>query len=102
MIDKLDAIGGQTLKEIESATSLDTLDQVRISILGKKGALSEVLKGLGSVEPKQRPVVGGAANEWKRRSACESSSGIPQRRAKGEAKECYERKAHGLLSGSQL
>ncbi|MEO7164545.1 MAG: phenylalanine--tRNA ligase subunit alpha [Bdellovibrionia bacterium] len=67
MIDKLDAIGGQTLKEIESATSLDTLDQVRISVLGKKGALSEVLKGLGSVEPKQRPVVGGAANEWKRK-----------------------------------
>ena len=67
MIDKLNAIGDQTLKEIESATSLDTLDQVRISVLGKKGALSEVLKGLGSVEPQQRPRVGGAANEWKRK-----------------------------------
>jgi len=74
MIEKLDAIGGQALKEIEATTNLDALEQVRISVLGKKGALSEVLKGLGSVPPAERPVIGGAANEWKRRveSALES------------------------------
>lgn len=67
MIDKLNAIGGQALSDIESAGDLDRLEQVRISVLGKKGALSEVLKGLGTVPPQERPVIGGVANEWKRK-----------------------------------
>src|SRR5689334_12212985 len=67
MIEKLDAIGAQALREVESAKNLDNLEQVRISILGKKGALSEVLKGLGSVDPVQRPLMGAAANEWKKK-----------------------------------
>lgn len=67
MIEKLNAIGGQALKDIEATKSLDSLEQVRISVLGKKGALSEVLKGLGSVSPTERPVIGSVANEWKRK-----------------------------------
>jgi len=65
MIEKLNAIGGQALKDIDATTNLDTLEQVRISVLGKKGALSEVLKGLGAVSPAERPVIGAVANEWK-------------------------------------
>ncbi|MCM2278718.1 MAG: phenylalanine--tRNA ligase subunit alpha [Oligoflexia bacterium] len=67
MIAKLDAIGEQVLKEISAAASLEALEQVRVSVLGKKGALSEVLKGLGSVGPEERPRIGAAANEWKRK-----------------------------------
>jgi phenylalanyl-tRNA synthetase alpha chain len=67
MIEKLNAIGGQILKQIEGATNLDALEQVRVSALGKKGALSEVLKGLVSVPPAERPLIGSAANEWKRK-----------------------------------
>ncbi|MBC7692470.1 MAG: phenylalanine--tRNA ligase subunit alpha [Methylotenera sp.] len=66
MIQKLDAIGGQALRDIAAATQLDVLENVRISVLGKKGALSEVLKGLGTVLPEERPKMGAAANEWKR------------------------------------
>ena len=67
MIEKLNAIGGQALRDIESAGDLDQLEQVRVSVLGKKGALSELLKGLGSVSPQERPIIGSAANEWKRK-----------------------------------
>lgn len=67
MIEKLAAIGGQALQDIESSASLDALDQVRIAVLGKKGALSEVLKGLGAISPEERPKIGGVANEWKRK-----------------------------------
>ncbi len=67
MIQKLDAIGNQALKDIESVSSLEGLEQVRIAVLGKKGALSEVLKGLGSVSAEERPKIGSAANEWKHR-----------------------------------
>lgn len=67
MIEKLDAIGGQVLQEVQQVSSLDSLDQIRVAVLGKKGSLSEVLKGLGSVEPQERPKIGAAANEWKRK-----------------------------------
>ena len=67
MIEKLDAIGALALRSIQSASSLDALEQVRISVLGKKGSLSEVLKGLGSVAASERPKIGGVANEWKRK-----------------------------------
>ena len=67
MIEKLDALGGQAFRDIETAGSLEALEHVRVSVLGKKGALSEVLKGLGSVAPEERPKIGASANEWKRR-----------------------------------
>ena len=41
MIQKLDAIGERALKELAVAATLDVLEQVRISVLGKKGALSD-------------------------------------------------------------
>ncbi len=65
MIEKLDAIGERALRDVAAASGLDALEQVRISVLGKKGALSEVLKGLGSVDPAERPKIGAAANSWK-------------------------------------
>ncbi len=67
MISKLDGIGSQTLQDIEKTETLDGLEQVRISVLGKKGALSEVLKGLGSVSAEERPKIGAVANEWKKK-----------------------------------
>ncbi len=65
MIDKIKAIGAQALKDIEAAKDLQTLEGFRVSVLGKKGSLSEVLKGLGSVGPDERPKIGAAANEVK-------------------------------------
>ncbi|MDR3607251.1 MAG: phenylalanine--tRNA ligase subunit alpha [Oligoflexia bacterium] len=67
MIEKLDVIGKQALEDLKSASSLELLEQLRVSLLGKKGALSEVLKGLGAVSADERPKIGAAANEWKRR-----------------------------------
>lgn len=67
MLEKLDAIGGQALKDVGAAANLEALESVRVSVLGKKGALSEVLKGLGAASAADRPKIGAAANEWKRK-----------------------------------
>jgi len=78
---KLEEIGSKSLQEIAVAKTLDALEQVRISVLGKKGALSEVLKGLGSATPEERPKIGAAANEWKRKIEAaldERKSGLEQ------------------------
>lgn len=65
MLDKIQSLGEQGLAQISSVASLDELEQARLHWLGKKGAFSEVLKGLGSVSAEERPKMGAAANEWK-------------------------------------
>jgi phenylalanyl-tRNA synthetase alpha chain len=67
LIAKLDALGGQAIEDIKRTTTLEALEHARVSVLGKKGALSEVLKGLGQASPEERPKIGAAANEWKRK-----------------------------------
>ena len=65
MIEKLNAIGEQALRDVAAAATPDAVEQVRIAVLGKKGALSEVLKGLGATPAAERPAIGAAANAWK-------------------------------------
>jgi phenylalanyl-tRNA synthetase alpha chain len=67
MIDKLNAIGAQALKDVQAAATTDALEQIRVSVLGKKGALSEVLKALGSVAAADRPKIGAVANDLKQK-----------------------------------
>jgi len=48
---------------LEKVASSEELDNLRVKFLGKKGELTSVLKGLGSVAPEERPVIGQLANE---------------------------------------
>jgi phenylalanyl-tRNA synthetase alpha chain len=57
--------GRSALNQIEVSSDLEALDAVRVSVLGKKGSLSEALKQLGQVPPEERPKLGALANEWK-------------------------------------
>ena len=50
---------------IADATDLQSLDQVRVSFLGKKGELTALLKSLGQLEAEQRPKVGARINHAK-------------------------------------
>jgi phenylalanyl-tRNA synthetase alpha chain len=81
MIEKLSAIGGRALEEIQHSSSLESLDQIRVSLLGKKGSLNEVLKGLSGVSPEERPVLGASANEWKKKieNALEARKSVLER-----------------------
>jgi len=50
-------------KELSSAESLKTLDEIRVKYLGKKGELTKILRGMGSLSPDERPIVGKISNE---------------------------------------
>lgn len=61
---QLEALRDETLNKIKETTNnLNELNQVRIEILGKKGPLTEVLRGMKDLSPEERPVVGSFANE---------------------------------------
>jgi phenylalanyl-tRNA synthetase alpha chain len=63
MKDKLKAIVDEALEKIVSSQELDALNEIRISYLGKKGALTEILKSMKDVAPEDRPAVGQLVNE---------------------------------------
>ena len=82
MKDKLSAIKESALKQIQASDALDKLNEVRVAFLGKKGELTNVLKGMKDVAPEDRPKVGQWVNEA--REAIEKE--LEERRAKMEKK----------------
>lgn len=73
MKDKLLALKQEALRELEQAGSGQELNELRIKYLGKKGPLTEILRGMGALSAEERPVIGQVANEV--REAIEASLG---------------------------
>ena len=63
----LESLVAQTLADIGSSADLAALDAVRVAVLGKKGELTERLKGLGKLPAEERRAAGAAINEAKQR-----------------------------------
>lgn len=63
MKEKLQAIREEALAKIEEARDLDALNDIKVNILGKKGELTQVLKGMKDVAPEDRPKVGQMVND---------------------------------------
>ena len=65
MIGKLEQIKSNALDELSSIGDLTSLDGWRVRYLGRKGELTQVLRGLASLTLEERKAVGAAANEVK-------------------------------------
>ena len=65
----LQAIKARALDSIEAVLSIDELESLRVYYLGKKGELTALLKGLGSLPVEQRPKAGEDINLAKREIA---------------------------------
>lgn len=63
MKEKLKAIREEAVSKILESENLDKLNEIRVAYLGKKGQLTEVLKGMKDVAPEDRPKVGQMVNE---------------------------------------
>ncbi len=61
--EQVKQIKESALKEMQAVNSLQELDAVRVKYLGKKGELTQILRGMGSVSAEERPVIGGLVNE---------------------------------------
>ncbi len=61
----LESMRDEMLAAVESAGSLAALEDLRVSLLGKKGRITDLLKGLGQIEPDRRRERGQAVNALK-------------------------------------
>ncbi|MBM3559655.1 MAG: phenylalanine--tRNA ligase subunit alpha, partial [Alphaproteobacteria bacterium] len=60
-----DAIERALLAEIAAAADPDALEAVRVAALGRRGSLTEQMKGLGALDPEARRQAGQALNRVK-------------------------------------
>jgi phenylalanyl-tRNA synthetase alpha chain len=67
MLHTLGRVGQEALERLDNIGSATDLDQWRGDYLGRKGALTLLLGSLGTLPADQRPAVGKAANDLKRR-----------------------------------
>ena len=62
---QLTTLVAQALADVNASADLNALDEVRVRVLGKKGALTEQLKSLGALPATERPAAGQKINEAK-------------------------------------
>ncbi|MCI9143846.1 MAG: phenylalanine--tRNA ligase subunit alpha [Lachnospiraceae bacterium] len=63
MKNRLEQIREKVLSQIKDCDTTDRLNEIRVSILGKKGELTDLLKSMKDVQPEERPKIGQMVNE---------------------------------------
>jgi phenylalanyl-tRNA synthetase alpha chain len=63
MLERLHDLRAEAMRALDAAGTVEQLEEWRRVYLGKKGAVSELLRGLGSLPTEERPQAGRAANE---------------------------------------
>jgi phenylalanyl-tRNA synthetase alpha chain len=63
MKDRLQKLGEEACGEMAAAGDLEELNEIRIRFLGKKGELTQILRGMGGLSAEERPRIGQVANE---------------------------------------
>jgi len=90
---ELNALARDVVASIEAAQSPGELEETRVRLLGKKGSVTAVFKGLGSLAPEEKPLVGEIGNVL--RKLAEQELGSKGERLK--AGETEARLARGAL-----
>lgn len=62
MKEKLEALKQKALSDLEKVGDATVLEQLRVAYLGKKSELAAILKGMASLSPEERPIIGQLGN----------------------------------------
>ena len=67
MREQLAKIVEQALEQLKGVGDSAALEQLRVRIMGKKGELTAILRGMGQLSPQERPAMGQLVNEARRK-----------------------------------
>ena len=62
MEPQLKQLKEEALAKIEEASDVKELNDVRVAYLGKKGPITDLLKGMGKLSAEERPKMGALVN----------------------------------------
>lgn len=63
MKEKLQSMREAALQELNEVADERELNELRVKYLGKKGELTEILRGMGALSAEERPIIGQIGNE---------------------------------------
>jgi len=63
----LEALGSEIQAALDACRTDEDLERIRVGYLGRKGRLTEVMRGVGALPAAERPEIGELANQLKRR-----------------------------------
>ena len=66
-MDDTESLLAKALQDITDSKDEESLDEIRVNYLGKKGSFTTLLKSLGQLPPQERPAAGETINIAKRR-----------------------------------
>lgn len=61
----IDKIKAEALQELKAAASVDDITALSVKYLGRKGAITQFLRNISKLPPKERPLAGQTANQVK-------------------------------------
>ena len=82
MKERISEIHAKMVQELSEATSRQTLEDVRVRILGKKGELTALLRSMGQLAPEERPAAGQMINEAREKLTAQLEEKIQEFRAR--------------------
>ena len=66
MKEKLEKISNLAKEKIEDIKDMRTLNEFKVNLLGKKGELTEILRGMKDLSKEERPIIGNLVNKVKK------------------------------------
>jgi len=99
MKEQLEALLQQAITELGSVPGEDALQELRVRYLGKKGALTAVMKGIGALSPEERPVIGQVVNSIRSRLEEQIESALAAIRTARKAENLQKERLDVTLPG---
>ncbi len=101
MNDSLEALQGEVLDRIQQSGSEAEIEQLRVEVLGRKGRLTLLLRGLKDLPAEERPRAGERLNELRREIEARLEERLENVKAQSTAQALKEERIDITLPGSR-
>lgn len=101
MNDSLEALQGEVLARIQQTRSETEIEQLRVEVLGRKGRLTLLLRGLKDLPAEERPRAGAALNELRRSIEARLDERLRAVKESSKAQSLKEDRVDVTLPGSR-
>lgn len=102
MKKQLEALLSQAVSELSSVSSEESLHEIRVKFLGRKGALTGLMKGIGALPAEERPLMGQVVNEIRDDLEERFESALATIRSGNIARKLQEEKIDVTLPGRRI
>ena len=102
MREQLERLKKEALQVIDEAANEDALQAARIRFLGRKGELTALMKGLGSLTAEERPVVGQLVNTIRDEIEARLEAGLTATRERARMERLQSERIDVTLPGRRM